>query len=341
VKVGFHNFYSIYHSNRMFEDPSSPIGDNLMYPFVYLKEYFRSKGHHVCTIDMAPLEHYDAVVFLEYPGATNKYYQELRSRYPKTPLYLVLVEPDTIRPANWKLENHKAFKKIFSWNTLIADNKRYIWLSWPTKIQIEDISAIKKSKFCTLIASNKFSNIKNELYSERRNAIRWFEKNDPNNFDLYGVGWDRIYIAILGRANFILDKIYRKLKNYPKVDIYSSYRGTLKNKREALKEYKFAICYENAICNGWITEKIFDCMMAGVVPVYLGAPDIERLIPGGLYIDRRNFKNYQELNEYLKQISEIEYQSYLYEIKSFLSSDKVAPWTPEYYAKILEHEISN
>jgi hypothetical protein len=341
MKIGFHNFYSVYHSNKMFEDPSSPIGDNLMYPFIYLKEYFVNKGHQVCTIDMEPLDFFDAVVFLEYPGATNKYFNNLRSKHPETPLYLVLVEPETIRPENWKLENHKAFKKIFSWNTSLADGKRYIWLSWPTKLQINDIYETKKSKFCTLIASNKFSNIKNELYSERRNAINWFEKYDPKNFDLYGIGWDRMYIPILGRANFILDKIYRKFKIYPKLNKYSSYRGSLKNKRDALKNYKFAICYENAKSDGWITEKIFDCMMAAVVPIYLGAPDIEKLIPSEAYIDRRNFKNYHYLNQYLKQLSETEYKKYLYEMKKFLQSDKAAPWTPEYYSRVLEQEISS
>ena len=325
----------------MFENPSSPIGDNLMYPFLYLKKYFESKGHQVCTIDMAPLENFDAVVFLEYPGVFNKYFRELKSKYPKIPLYLVLVEPDTIRPANWKLENHKAFKKIFSWNTSIADGERYIWLNWPTKIEIVENPVHDKSKFCTLIASNKFSNINKELYSERRRAINWFEKNDPNNFDLYGVGWDRIYLDLLGRANFVLDRIYRTIKYYPTINRYSSYRGALKNKRDILRQYKFAICYENAIGDGFITEKIFDCLMADVVPVYLGAPDVEKLIPKDVFIDRRDFKNYQELSDFLQKISNSEYQGYLLSMKKFLLSEKVAPWTPKYYAKILEQEISN
>lgn len=325
----------------MFEDPSSPIGDDLMYPFLYLKKYFEGKGHQVCTIDMAPLDSFDAVVFLEYPGANNRYFKALKKIYPNIPLYLVLVEPATIRPENWRIKNHNSFEKIFSWNTSIADGKKYIWLNWPTKIIVDDTSNHEKSSFCTLIASNKFSNIKNELYSERRNAINWYQKNDPYSFDLYGIGWDRIYIDILGRANFVLDKIYRNVKKYPKIEKYPSYRGPLNNKREVLKRYKYAICYENAIGNGFITEKIFDCMMAGVVPIYLGAPDVQSLIPGDVYIDRREFKSYQDLNEYLRRLSDGEYVKYLGAMRNFLLSEKVEPWTPEYYARVLEEEIKN
>jgi hypothetical protein len=30
-----------------------------------------------------------------------------------------------------------------------------------------------------------------ELYSKRVEAIKWFEKNHPEDFDFYGIGWDR------------------------------------------------------------------------------------------------------------------------------------------------------
>ena len=339
MKIGFHNFYEIFHSNRMFEDPSSPIGDDLMYPFIYLRKYFEDRGHEVVTIDMAPLDSFDAIVFLEHPGVTNHYFKRLKKEHTKTPLYLVLVEPDTIRPANWKRKNHKDFKKIFSWNTSIADGDKYIWLNWPTKMIFDENNFGKKSKFCTLIASNKFSNIKNELYSERRKAIIWFEKNCLDKFDLYGVGWDRIYIESMGRLNFILDRFYRSMRYIPKIKKYSSYRGPIRNKRDVLKQYKFAICYENAIADGWVTEKIFDCFLAGVIPIYLGAPDISNLLPKDIFIDRRAFNSYRELTDYLEGMSEKQYEEYLLNIRAFLLSNKIDPWTPNHYAQVLEREL--
>ncbi len=48
-----------------------------------------------------------------------------------------------------------------------------------------------QERFCALVAANKRSSHRAELYSERRRAIRWFERHHPEQFDLYGVGWNR------------------------------------------------------------------------------------------------------------------------------------------------------
>jgi hypothetical protein len=53
--LGFYNFYRHYNGNKMFTDQTSPIGDNLMYPFVYLGEKLRALGHQVATLDMEDL----------------------------------------------------------------------------------------------------------------------------------------------------------------------------------------------------------------------------------------------------------------------------------------------
>ena len=53
---------------------------------------------------------------------------------------------------------------------------------------------------------------------------------------------------------------------------YSSWRGKVLRKSDVLGKYRFGFCYEilREIQRLHITEKIFDVMMAGTVPVYLG-----------------------------------------------------------------------
>ena len=60
-------------------------------------------------------------------------------------------------------------------------------------------------------------------------------------------------------------------------------------KIELLKAYKFMLVLENSIDHYYITEKIMHAWEASVVPLYLGAPEIDEFVPGPYsYIDLRN-----------------------------------------------------
>ena len=47
------------------------------------------------------------------------------------------------------------------------------------------------------------------------------------------------------------------------------------NKIEYLRDFKFNICPENTISDGYITEKLFDSFSAGCIPIYSGDKNIE------------------------------------------------------------------
>ncbi len=153
-----------------------------------------------------------------------------------------------------------------------------------------------------------------EIYPERRRSIKFFSQKQ--GFDLYGFGWDK--------ANF---------KDLKREDIDKCYRGTVIDKVKTLSQYKFVLCFENAIFPGYITEKIFDPMFAGCVPVYFGAPDIEKYVDKEAFINFANFKNYDALYEYLLVIDENQYNNYLSNIKKYLNSENYKKFTQEYYAK--------
>jgi hypothetical protein len=161
-------------------------------------------------------------------------------------------------------------------------------------------------KILCIICGNKFSNFKNELYSQRNLAIDFFS-NSNLEFDMYGEGWNRrVFKGILRPLNRV-----RSARNFlykPPV----AYKGVSINKFETLAEYKFSLCYENVKhTNGYISEKIFDSMFSGCVPIYLGADDIEKYIPKNTFINMKNFKSYTELYNYLSNMTKIEYKRYL------------------------------
>ncbi len=146
------------------------------------------------------------------------------------------------------------------------------------------------------------------LYTFRLEAIRHFADNP--RFDLYGMGWDEPIPR---------ERHYRK-------QITSCYRGPAEDKDSLMRLYRFALCFENTIFPGYITEKIFDCFYAGTIPVYLGAPDVDRYIPSACFIDARKFESFRVLEDYLLSLDEVEIRAYRQRIWEFLHSDRFTPF---------------
>jgi hypothetical protein len=115
--------------------------------------------------------------------------------------------------------------------------------------------------------------------------------------------------------------------------IYPSYRGTIKNKWDVLPKYRFSLCYENIHDeSGWVTEKIFDSMRAGCVPIYWGAPNITNYVDADAFIDRRQFKSEAELEAFLLNITEKEYKRFQEAMQGYLASERFAKFLPSAYA---------
>lgn len=122
--------------------------------------------------------------------------------------YLLLFESELIKPQNFDLEKHKYFNKIFTWDDRIIDNKKYFKINFshlfPENIN-KDLT--KKEKLLYINIWKQKVNHPLELYSKRVEAIRWFESKHPNDFDLYGMGWDEFT-----SSNKYIRFIFRKSK---------------------------------------------------------------------------------------------------------------------------------
>ena len=313
----------------MFNSPASTLGNDLMYSFYYLGQKFIEQGCRISTIDLEEdISIFNAVIFIDFPTLKNNYFKRLID-IGFNNLYLITMEPYMTKSDNWNKSNHKYFKKIFTWNDAFVDGQKYFKINYSYKIPKNvNFDINKKEKLCTIIAGNKYRSSPIELYSERIKAIRWFEKNHPEDFDLYGLGWGRYqFKGIFSKLNK-----YEYLKSLFNV-YFPSYRGAILSKKDVLEKYKFSICYENEKeMPGYITEKIFDCFFSGCVPVYLGAPNIENHISKNTFIDKNEFKNYEELYEYISSMSDDKYNQFLSDIKSFINSSRIKKFSVEYFA---------
>ncbi len=222
---------------------------------------------------------------------------------------LFIWEPPTNAKKLYNRKFHKKFYKIFTFDDDLVDNKKYIKFYYPSlQPKIKQEIPFHKKKFCVMVNSRRSSDNKDELYSEREKVVSFFEKNAPEEFDLFGRFWE----------------------------MRICYRGLAKDKIETIKNYKYCICYENTKnIKGYITEKIFDCFAAGCVPIYLGASNIEEYIPREAFVDRRQFTDDAALYRHLKKLSEGDYQRYLQAADEFIHSNKARFFTYEHLLKTM------
>jgi hypothetical protein len=214
-------------------------------------------------------------------------------------------------PANHTTYVKKLFHKVLTWNDNLVDGKQVHKFNWPVPEEWPSLPLMPFSerKLFVNISANKYSSHPLELYSDRRNIIRYLEKEFPHDFDLYGIGWNE-------------PATHAQKYNIEAVPMYRSYQGSVNDKAVTFQKYRFAICYENSCVPGWITEKIFDCLRSNCVPIYLGAPNILDFVDAGAFIDKRKFSTNKELFDFLASMSESEYKLYLDAISTYLVSSR-------------------
>jgi len=338
--IAVSNIYSeLTTGNYLFNNPNVAIGDDLLLPWIKLKNYLEKRGILLCTPDTVKIDNIDKFIFLDMPHRHNPYLAYACDS--KKPAYLIICESEIINSENQNYSLHQSFKKIFTYNDSLVDNKKYFKMNYcfdlPRQI---DVVSSRKVRLCAMIAGNKIIDHPLELYSERIAAIRWFEKYHPGDFDLYGGGWDSE--ICLPRLPYKVKKLVGKLKfvnNLFRVK-YPSYRGAVVRKHPILSEYKFSICYENARdVPGYITEKVFDCFFAACIPIYWGAGNVADHIPSDCFIDKRNFKNMESLYKYIKTMTVEEYGRYIDSIREFIGSQMSYPFSIDCFMNTIIEEI--
>ncbi len=284
-------------------------GETFSWRAMYFLKYFKERGGHI----------------LARRRFLNDNYKYFSRRI------LMQIEPWVVQPYVYKrLEEIRAsgvYTKIFIHSSGYGNAYGFFdyFKYWNRNI-ISSVFDEPKNKFLTLVNGNNAphalsSKIQGkrfrELYGERLKAIRYFSA--VPGFDLYGWRWD-------------------KMPRHPFYFCYGKYakrawRGAPEDKTETMGPYKFSICFENCEVPGWVSEKVYDCLAAGCIPVYLGAPDITSYVPAGCFIDFRKFNSYEELHKFLVSLPEERLIEYREAIRAFLASRVKDGKTPDDFVK--------
>jgi len=320
--------------NRLFDYSNPRNSDGLFTPYIRLREALLQSGIELNTPDINVGRAVSFEVHMDSRPLVND----------SIPGYLIAVENPLINRLNIDVEYLKQFHRVFSWNEASLIYPGAIRIFTPNVISISNTPPFAgRNIFSCLISSNKVApwSGPNDLYAERIGVIRWYERNAPDLFHLYGRGWGKPSHESSFKGKLIrrINRIRSQLFGYKPFPIW---RGEIKHKSEILSDAKFSYCYENVNnMPGYITEKIFDSFMSGCVPVYWGANDIIEHIPGDCFIDRRDFKDTAEVHQFLMSITPDMHAQYQQNIAGFLQSDKVTLFSSEHFATTIANTITS
>mmetsp|Transcript_15322 Transcript_15322/g.27895 ORF Transcript_15322/g.27895 Transcript_15322/m.27895 type:complete len:369 (-) Transcript_15322:359-1465(-) len=67
-----------------------------------------------------------------------------------------------------------------------------------------------------------------------------------------------------------------------------------------MRKYAFVTAFENSYYPGYATEKLVDPLRLGTLPIYLGAPNVNRLFPEKSFINADDFATHNDLADYIE-----------------------------------------
>jgi hypothetical protein len=256
---------------------------------------------------------------------------------------LIRLEPDAVYPKQYQPKVESKYGLIISPGSVHNISKFFGWPykyhlnpakpgdSDPSLLEILDSNRtsslftygnwIKREHLLTMVASNRVSPVRSANYALRRALAKTLP---ISTLSVYGPLWnDSSGIKILHRIAILvwalkqgtfpnLHQIYGNL--FTK---YSTTKGPILDKHELLRQSKFSLVIENS--NQTVTEKIFDSLINGTIPIYVGANLQLANIPADLAFPIKGSED--EIIEIIKNHSKAEIVQKLDAISKYLSSE--------------------
>ncbi|OGQ55114.1 MAG: hypothetical protein A3J24_06525 [Deltaproteobacteria bacterium RIFCSPLOWO2_02_FULL_53_8] len=316
--------YEVFNKNKLF-DLTDPVlnRDGQLMPFHRLHSGLAEQGIAINTADLlfegkvgADIKHYYSLGIL-------KNIEQLKSRRDVSLKGFLIMEPPVIAPELYKaLPSLTAdFEHVYVHNTIgdgyslqgVDQSKlRKLYVPQPYKGVLEQFwtKAGRLNRVVVINGNHKPISRTGELYSKRIEAMAALAR--LNAVDLYGSGWEKWWARRSWWLPYWLNRSA----------LMSISQGACASKYETLSRYRFCLCFENTQMAGYVTEKIFDCLYAGTIPLYLGAPDIDSLIPSAAYIDCRKFVSWDEMWHELNGMSENKVNAIREAGRAFLGSEE-------------------
>lgn len=319
-------------SDRPFTPGAGPNGGEFFLPWRQLQQAFRERGVELHTPDL-------------HAGHELAFELHLNAqrRVAPVPSYTFIYEDPLVRPINGDLQTLARYRKVFTWSAAQQRLPNAVALDYPNELTPRATPGWDgRDTHCVMLASNKalLHDDARSLHAARVATIRAFERHAPGRFALYGRGWD-IPAVRPGPAGRLVKRLHewsRRLR--PDHRPFPSYRGLARRKTDVLDRARFAITYENSRGSaGYLTEKIFDCLVSGCVPVYIGAPGWQQVIPADCCIDGDRFGDPAELVAFLDGVTPAQFAAYQAAGRAFLTAPATQRFSNAHFCRVLVDTI--
>lgn len=333
--------YKAYYENRLFDHNNLALNrDDTLTPFIRLRNSLIQKGFFINTADQLFQQITQEQSCDYYSMGMLENYEQLKTRKNVSLKAFIIFEPPVVAPNLYRALSDltSAFEHVYVHNiegdgySLEGVNQsRLRKLYWPQPHKDVLLKFWNRkdrlSRIVMINGNHKPASYDGELYSKRIEVLS--ELSAFGRVDLYGRGWEKWW----SRSSMWLPYWKHRRK------LMSIYKGPCISKYEVLSNYSFALCFENMAMRGYVTEKIFDCLYAGTIPLYLGASDILDLLPEHAYIDCRKFSSWDAMHTKIMDMNDREILSMRLAGRAFIQSEK----GKNYYNSLLSifNNVSN
>lgn len=321
------------------------------------RRVFHENGIELLTHDLLPMDQADVVICIDLPEKRSRV-ADIRRLATEKKLILYLLESPFKKPYFFLPENHTEFDKVVTYNPHLCTSDRY--KRFYVSVDLEKMSPLNRCGYsqrrnAVIVNTNYYTGIRsyprpwnflayyrklwrdgwefgfNDIlkserclqYMERQRVARAAERFPKGILEIYGAGWD-------GRKG---GWYYRFFPDRPYRDALGPFQGS---NLEIMAKYRFVIAFENYVSDeGYISEKFFDPILAGAVPIYCGDKNILNLVDGKCFVDARQFKNHIALLEFARDCPEVEWETMRQAGRNFLKSTRAEVFRPKHFANVM------
>jgi hypothetical protein len=282
----------------------------------------------------------DLVVFVNY---NRKLLRKVKNHDSK--LVLIRLEPRAVLPIQYKKRIENKYDLIITPGGQVDSESKFI--GWPYKYDLNPSkpdarftnlkSVIKeavgegyfeieqwnaKKNAVVLVAANKVSPTSKSNYSTRRHLAK---NLSPQFLYVYGPLWQASIINLIVHSFRVMVYSIRTgyLPNIKEIygNLFAKYLNFVSepdDKHEVIREFKYSLVIENS--SDYCSEKIFDAMINGSIPIYVGPKIAEKYLPSSLYLWCGG--SAQELTVLVETFTEKNSADMLKSMKDYLVSDE-------------------
>jgi alpha(1,3/1,4) fucosyltransferase len=316
-----------------FRPGAGPNGGDWFLPWRQLQQAFAERGVDLHTPDL----HADRPLAFEL-------HLNAQRGAGVVPSYCFIYEDPLVRPINDDRALLARYRKVFTWHRgQLQELPNAVRLDYPNELQPRATPGFAgRDLHCVMLASNKalMKPDARSLHERRIATIRAFERLAPQRFTLYGQGWNipAVRPGLAGRA---LKRIHEWLSRLaPDRRPFPSWRGRALRKTDILDRARFAITYENSRGSpDYLSEKLFDCLVSGCVPVYIGSAGWQQVVPPDCCIDGDRFDDPAQLVAHLDRVTPAQFEAMQAAGRAFLGDPKTQRFSHDHFCSVIVQTV--